>query len=87
MTDFDKLLAEMTDEERKVLKDALVIGLTKIAGTKAGANARLIAAAPDLLEALKAAYALLMADDYGLPPRMVETFDAIRVAIQKAEGG
>ena len=42
------------------------------------ANARLIAAAPDLLEALK-----YIANDDGCPPYVMEL---VRVAIQRAEG-
>lgn len=45
------------------------------------ANARLIAAAPDLLEALKA-----MLDYYGSHTARVECQDMARAAIAKAEG-
>lgn len=47
-------------------------------GTEGEANARLIAAAPDLLEALKGV--LRVAD------RKTDEFDAARAAIAKAEG-
>ena|SRR5580765_6125700 len=57
------------------------------------ANARLIAAAPELLAALKAAYsALALIDDFGTatgenPDVQNAALDQARAAIAKAEGG
>lgn len=51
------------------------------------ANARLIAAAPDLLEACKDALGAMVAEYGSNPPPFVSaTFDNLRAAIAKAEG-
>jgi hypothetical protein len=55
------------------------------------ANARLIAAAPDLLEALEGAYRVLDADyghgvDNGYWPTVAPLLSQIRAAIKKAKG-
>lgn len=55
------------------------------------ANARLIAAAPDLLAALEKTYSLMMAGDVDREPheeeaRKIEAFLAARAAIAKAKG-
>ena len=49
------------------------------------ANAKLIAAAPDLLEALKEAYGYILNHDPSLYP-VVPTIDIIEEAIAKVEG-
>lgn len=51
----------------------------------AEANARLIAAAPDLLNAVKAALPILLTAEEGLP-RLRERIQVCRDAIAKAEG-
>ena len=71
------------EKNRKLIaKDGKSVGAA-IYGTRpypeCNANSRLIAAAPDLLEALKAV--LAVAD------RKTDEFDAARAAIKKAEGG
>jgi hypothetical protein len=50
------------------------------------ADARLIAAAPDLLNALKAAYAVLLSASADEVPRLAERLELARAAIAKAEG-
>jgi hypothetical protein len=60
-----------------------------INGDNAGANARLIAAAPELLEALKLLDEAFCADDYGTKEGRAKgraALVATRAAIAKAEG-
>ena len=59
--------------------------------SEAGANARLMAAAPDLLAALKLAYGCVGSNDMvyseGTHGDRIYVSDAIKAAIAKAEGG
>ena len=72
-----KIRAEEADEEYWVTEDHYTVGPAKIVYKIE--DARLIAAAPELLEALKGV--LRVAD------RKTDEFDAARAAINKATGG
>ncbi len=75
------------DEENWTLRNGVIVAELKDSERQVS-NARLIAAAPDLLAALKAleGYTDVFTEHYGRTSRATDVLNAARAAIAKAEG-